>query len=192
MRYFALLSFLACVAYAVEPLAESARAKVAQIKQDKAVRGSSVLLSAQELNAWVRAELADEPGLGMRESKVTLGAGSVGFEAIADFGKLAGKNDPNGLLARMLAGDRQIKMVLRPETAAGKLTVHLERAEISGMVLTGSVLNLAAKLVLSTLYDDVEIDQPVEMGHNIDHAIVDPSGIRIFITPAQAAKPAAR
>ncbi len=100
------------------------------LKQNKAPRGSVITLSTQEANAWVRAELAEEPKLGLREPKVTLTPGVIAFEAIADFGKLAGGKDPNGLLARMLSGDRNIKMVVKPESAAGKLTVHLERAEI--------------------------------------------------------------
>jgi hypothetical protein len=43
------------------------------------------------------------------------------------------------------------------------------------------LLNLAAKLVLSQVYEDTQIDQPFDLGHNIDHAIVEPGSLKVFI-----------
>lgn len=170
------------MAYAADPIAEAARDKITSIKKDQAKPGSTIVLTSQELNAWARAELGEEASLGLREPKIGLGSGSVHVEAIADFGKLAGgKNNQNGLLARMLAGDRQIKMAMRPEAAGGKMTLHLDLIQISGMQLTGTMLNLAAKLVLSALSDDIVLDEPFKLKHNIDSASVSPAGVRIQI-----------
>jgi hypothetical protein len=131
------------------------------------------------LNAWIRAELAEEPQVGLRETKLDLGEGIVSFEALADFQKLAGAQ--GGLFATLLSGERKVKIVVQPETAAGRITVHLKLVEISGVPLSGILLNLAAKLVLSQVYEDTQIDQPFDLGHNIDHAIVEPGSLKVFI-----------
>ena len=61
--------------------------------------------------------------------------------------------------------------------------MHLKQVEIAGMQLKGILLNFAAKLVIGLLYDDVEIDQPFELGHNIDHASVDAAALRLYFKP---------
>jgi membrane protein involved in colicin uptake len=85
------------------------------------------------------------------------------------------------LFARLLEGERKVKLTVQPETSAGKITVRLKRAEISGVPLSGILLSLAAKLVLSRVYEETEIDAPFEMGHNIDHAVIDPKALTVFI-----------
>lgn len=162
---------------AADPLAARTRAKFTQIKQDKAKRGSVIVVTPQELNAWVREELGEEQ-LGLREPKVEFGDGTVQFEVLADFRKLAGSE---GMLGKLLEGERPIKLVAQPDTADGKVTVKLKLLEISGIPLTGVLLDFAAKLVINQIYDDVEIGQPFAMGHNIDHAVIDPAALRIYI-----------
>jgi hypothetical protein len=174
-----LLFLLAMGLQAAEPLAESARAKLAAIEDDKAAPGSVIVFSSQELNAWIRAELAEESDIGMREPKLELGDGTVSFEALADLQKLAGAQ--GGLFASLLAGERKVRIVAAPETAAGKVTVRLKIVEISGVPLSGILLNLAAKLVITRIYEDVELDQPFEMGHNIDHAVIAPAALTVYI-----------
>jgi hypothetical protein len=165
---------------AADPLAERTRNKLSLIKQNKIPRGTILVFSQRDLNAWLRAELAEEQGLGLRDTKMDLADGVVTFEGLADFGKLAGGNP---LIAGLIGGERSIKIVAQPETAAGKLTVHLKQVEIAGIPLTGVLLNFAAKLVISLLYDDVEIDQPFEMGHNIDRASIDAAALRLYFRP---------
>jgi hypothetical protein len=191
MRYLAVLLTMACLSYAaVDPLAEAARNKITSIKKDKAAPGSTIVLSSQELNAWARAELGEED-LGVKSPKIVLGPGSLHLEAVADFGKLAGgKNNQDGMLAKMLAGDRTIKMAMRPEAASGKLTVHLDLVEISGVQLTGTLLRLAASLVLAKLSGDIVLDEPFKLGHNVDSASVSPEAVRINIAGPKRALPA--
>jgi hypothetical protein len=178
MRLAALFLAAILLMQAADPLAARARAKLTQIKEDKAKKGSVIVFTSQELNSWIREELAEEPALGMRDTKLELSDGIVSFEAIADFGKLAGGNP---LVNGLIGGERPLKIVAQPDTAAGKVTVHLKQVEISGVPLSGILLNFAAKLVISLFYDDVEIDQPFEMGHNIDHATIDAAALRVYI-----------
>lgn len=180
MRLAAAFLAATLLVQAADPLAERTRNKLARIKADKVPPRTVLVFSERELNAWIRAELAEEQGLGMRETKLDLADGHVSFQGIADFGKLAGGNP---LLAGLLGGEHPVKIVALPETAAGKLTVHLTQVEIAGMQLKGILLNFAAKLVIGLLYDDVEIDQPFELGHNIDHASVDAAALRIYFKP---------
>ncbi len=178
-RWLFLLILLAPLLTAADAAAESARAKLALIEDDKAAPGSVIVITSVELNAWIRAELAEEPGVGLREPKLDLGEGTASFDALADFQKLAGAE--GGLFARMLEGERKVKLAVQPDTSAGKVTVHLKSAEISGVPLSGILLNLAAKLVLSRVYEETQIDQPFEMGHNIDHAVIEPTALHVYI-----------
>jgi hypothetical protein len=178
-RWLFLLILLAPVVNAADALAEGARAKLALIEDDKAAPGSVIVFTPQELNAWIHAELAEESEVGIREPKLLLGEGTVSFEALADFQKMA--KSEGSMLGTLLAGERKIKIVAQPETAAGNVTIRLKLVEISGVPLTGILLNLAAKLVISRIYEETEIDQPFEMGHNIDHAVIEPTALRVYI-----------
>jgi len=166
--------------FGADALAESARAKLKLIQEDKAPPGSVITISSQELNAWVRAELGEEPQIGLRDPKFEMGeGGTASLEAFADFQKLAGTQ--GGLFATLLAGERKVKIVVLPETASGKVTIRLKLVEISGVPLSGMLLALAAKLVLTHIYDDVKIDEPFDLGHNIDHAVIEPATLRVYI-----------
>jgi hypothetical protein len=179
LRFLFLLALAAPLSPAADALADSARAKLAVIEDDKAAPGSVIVFSPQELNAWMRAELAEEPEIAMREPKLELGEGTVSFEALVDLQKLAG--DQGGMFAALLAGERKVRIVAAPETAAGKVAVKLKLVEISGVPLTGILLKLAAKLVISRIYEEVDVDQPFEMGHAIDHAVITPAALTVFI-----------
>ena len=178
-RRLFLLALIASTLSAADTLADSARAKLRVIEDDKAAPGSVTVFTALELNAWLGAEVGEEPQLGIREPKLTLADGTVTFDAMVDLQKLAGAQ--GGLFATLLAGERKIKIVAQPETSAGKVTVRLKLVEISGIPLSGILLNLAAKLVLTHVYEKTEIDQPFEMGHNIDHAVIEPTALHVYI-----------
>lgn len=179
MRCLFLILLLAPVLAAADALADSARAKLAVIEDDKATPGAVIVFTSQELNAWIRAELAEEPQVGMREPRLELGDGTVSFDTLVDLQKLAGAQ--GGMFAALLAGERKVRIVAAPETAAGNVSVHLKLVEISGIPLSGILLELAAKLVLTKVYEGTEIDKPFEMGHNIDHAVITPAELQVFI-----------
>lgn len=172
--------------YAVDPLAESTRQKLASIKAEKLAPGTVVPITTEEWNAWVRAEIEEEKDIGLRQPKLTLGNGSVTFEVIADFGKLAAKANGNGIFAQMLSGERPVKIAMRPETANGRITVRLDLVEISGVPLSGVLLKLVAELVVSRLFDDVKIDEPFDLPHKVDHATVEPAKSQFFIASPSA------
>ncbi len=183
MKFAVAILLCAQFVYAADPLAESARQKLASIKAENLKPGTVVPITTQEWNAWVKAEIAEEPEIGLRDPKIVLGQGTVTFEVIADFGKLAAKANGNGILAQMLAGERPVKLTARPDTANGKITVHLDSAEISGVTLSGVLLKLVAELVISRLFDDVTIDQPFDLPHKVDHATIEPAKTQFFIGP---------
>ncbi len=187
LRSALFLIFAISLYAAANPQAEAARAKFTSIKKDKAAPGSTIVLTSEELNAWARAELAEEPALGIREPKIGLGPGSIHVDALVDFGKLAGgKKNQDGLLAWRLGGGRRIKLALRAEAQSGKVTVHLDLVQIAGLNLSGKVLNAAAGLLLTALSKEIVIDQPFKLGHSIDSATVSPEGVRVNIAGKRA------
>ncbi|MEO8100220.1 MAG: hypothetical protein ABI811_21140 [Acidobacteriota bacterium] len=166
---------------AADPVAAMARAKLNLIKEGKAASGSVFVFTPAEVNAWVREELAEEQS-GIRETKITFGDGTLAFEALVDLRKLADKkSEMNVLMAKLLEGERPVKMALRPESSAGRLTLHMTSVEISGVPLSGVVLDLLAGFVIRHLYDDAKINEPFDMDHNIDHATLEPAALRVYI-----------
>lgn len=177
-RWAFLLLLTAPWAMAADAEAELARVKLAMIQDDKAPRGAVLTFTPSELNSYIRAELAEESDVGIREPKLELGDGTVSFEGLADFRKIA---KSNGMFAALLEGERKVKIVAAPASSAGNVSVNLKLVEISGIPLTGMLLNLAADLVISRVFDDVLLDRPFAMKHNIDHAAITPSLLRVFI-----------
>jgi hypothetical protein len=59
--------------------------------------------------------------------------------------------------------------------------VHLVRVEISGIAASGVVLDLLVSTFFRPLFPDAKIDQPFELGDNIDRIDIRPSGVRVSI-----------
>jgi len=184
MRHFFIGIFALAPALlaAGDPTAAICRAKLNLIKQNKATPGSVFVFPPAEINAWAREELGEED-LGIHDPKLEFGdGGTVTFNATVDLSKIAGKkSDITALFARLLEGQRPVKLTIRPETASGKITLHLISAEIAGIPLSGVILETLAGFVVQHIYEDAKVSEPFDLGHNIDHAIVEPMSLRVFI-----------
>ncbi|MEP7353405.1 MAG: hypothetical protein ABI824_09275 [Acidobacteriota bacterium] len=166
-----------------DSLAVSAQNKFDSIKHDKAKRGSAILLSGAELNAWVKAELAEEAQLGIHDTKVVLGQGTFEISAIVDFRKIAesGGKEINAMFAKLLEGERPLKIAGTLEATGGHATLHLTNVEISGIPLSGLVLDLVVKVVVGTLAPDAKVNEPFDLEHNMDRIEITASNARVTI-----------
>src|SRR5689334_3592390 len=67
----------AIVTFAADPLADSAQKKLDSIGDGKAKPGSTIVLSPQEVNAWIHVKRVKSIPDGLRNEKIDLGSGTV-------------------------------------------------------------------------------------------------------------------
>ena len=166
--------------FAADPLADSAQKKLDSISDRKLKPGAVVALSPGEINAWIHQKAVKAFPEGIRNERVELGPGTTDGTALVDLMKL-GKSNINSLIARLVEGERPLKVSIRVESANGRATVFLTRAELSGVAVDGSILDFLIKHFVQPRYPDMKINEPFDLDFNMDHIEIQPSGVRVFI-----------
>jgi hypothetical protein len=168
---------------AAEPLYQTADRKIHHIEAGLFRPGSVVSFSPEEINAWVRWKVPQVVPQGMREENVELFNGSASAYALVDFLKMRqAKGDAtNWLMARLIEGERPLKFWVRVESGGGRCTVHLTRVELSDVALSQSVLDFLIRTFLLPLYPDVKINEPFELGYNIDRIGITPRAVTVTL-----------
>jgi hypothetical protein len=162
---------------------DSARNKLDQIELLAIPRGASVHFSPQEISAWVKNRVPEIVPDGIRDPRVQLGTDAGSATAFLDLLKMRhGKGrETNFLLARLIEGERPVKIAIRLQSGGGRCTVFLTRVEISNVVASGSVLEVLIKNFFLPLYPDAHINEPFDLGYNIDRIDIRPTGVRVTI-----------
>ena len=182
-RVLLLIAVLALALHAEEPAAERVRAKLDLISDEIASPGSTVVFPPADVNAWVREELAKSVPMGIRESLVTFGTDTLELSAIIDIRKIAEKDGKqlNSMVGKLLEGERPIKMSLRTESAGGRLTVFVTSVEISGLPVSGILLDLLVRTVLHPLYPKAKVNEAFDLEYRMERVSVQPAGIQVLI-----------
>lgn len=164
---------------ATDPRVAQVSRKLDLIQSGHARPGSVFVFAAGELNAWGRAKAAEVVPEGLRQARVELGNGTATGYALVDFLKLrhAAGVETNWLVAKLIEGEKPLKVAASIQSARGRATVHLTRVEIGGIAVTGAPLDFLVQTFFMPLYPDAKIDQPFELADGVD---------RIEITPAEA------
>jgi len=177
-----ILSLLMLPLFAADPLADSAQKKLDSIADEKLKRGAVVVLSPQEINAWLHEKAVKAFPEGLRNEHVDLGSGTVDGSALVDLMKIQkGKSTMNALIGRLIEGERPLKISIRVESSNGRAAVFLTRVELSGVAMDGSILEFLIKQFIQPRYPDIKINQPFDLDYNIDHIEIQPSGVRVLI-----------
>jgi len=178
---FSLLAAVAPIAAAADPLYESARAKLDSLWYATAAPGSEILFTPREIEAWTVAKAKEQVSEGLRQPKVTLETGSGSGAALVDFLKMrqARGKSTNAVMARMLEGERPLKVDVRISSGGGRCTVYLTRVELSGAVVSGAALDYLIKTFLLPLYPDVTLGEPFDLPLNIERIELLPEGVRV-------------
>jgi len=177
-----LLFAMTVSAMAADPLADSAQKKLDSIADEKLKRGAVVMLSPQEINAWLHEKALKAFPEGIRNEHIDLGPGTTDGTALVDLMKIQkGKSTMNALIGRLIEGERPLKISIRVESANGRATVFLTRVELSGVAMEGSILEFLIKQFIQPRYPDIKINQPFDLDYNIDHIEIQPSGVRVLI-----------
>lgn len=197
-RALALLSFrrMACVWFGAaalglaggDPRAAACRAKIEQIELDMAKPGAVYRFSLAEINAYGREELAALFPAGLRSPILELFAGGARGSALIDFFAIRQssatgsptRSDP-GWIAKLLSGERPIRVTIESKTAQGRAIVYLRRLEISGIAANGVVLDFLVENFFRPLYPNAHINEWFEIGHNVDRVEVRPDSVTVYI-----------
>src|SRR5580658_608078 len=131
----------------------SARQKLDSIEGERLHPGERVDLSLAELNAYV----VKEAPVGVRNPHVVLAAEeTVRGTALVDFGKLRrGQGyEPGWLMSKLLDGERPVSATARIHSGAGKVTVDVQRASISGVEIDGKTLDFLIRNFILPFYPE--------------------------------------
>jgi hypothetical protein len=176
-----LLALTASMLFAADPLADSAQKKLDSISDQKLKRGAVVTLSPREVNAWIHEKAAKAFPQGIRNENIVLGPGTADGTALVDLTKLSKSNNVNPLIARLIDGERPLRIAIRVESSNGKCTVFLTHVELSGVAIDGSILDFLIKHFVQPRYPDIKINEPFDLDYNIDHIEIQSAGARVAI-----------
>jgi hypothetical protein len=180
VRRLLLSAFIASALFAADPLADSAQKKLDSISDQKLKRGAVVTLSPREINAWIHEKAVKAFPDGIRNERIDLGPGTTDGNALVDLTKVS-KAQSNPLIARLIEGERPLRVAIRVESASGRATVFLTHVELSGIAIDGSILDFLIKRFVQPRYPDIKINEPFDLDFNIDHLEIQPTGVRVLI-----------
>ena len=182
VRWLLLLAVTASVLFATDPLADSAQKKLDSISDQKLKPGAVVTLSPREINAWLHEKAVKAFPDGIRNEHVDLGPGTTDGNALVDLTKISkSKNSVNPLIARLIEGERPLRVAIRVESANGRCTVFLTHVELSGVAIDGSILDFLIKHFVQPRYPDIKINEPFDLDFNIERIEIQPSDVRVVI-----------
>jgi len=168
---------------AADPRAESVTRKLDIIQSGKAKPGAVFVFTSAELNAWARVKAPQVVPEGLRQPRLELGNNSATGYALIDFLKVrhgAGA-ETNWLVAKIIQGEKPVKVNARIQSAHGRATVYLQRVEIGGLAVSGGTLDFLIQTFFLPLYPNATINEPFELDYGIDRIEVTPVEARIYI-----------
>ena len=167
------------------PLYESAKRKIAMVREDQAQPGSRVWLSLAELNAYGKNAALEAAPQGLRNPRLELGSGAAAGSALIDFLKVRQIKGPapNPLVAWFLSGERPVRAEARIESGGGRATVHLQKVTVSWMTAQGAALGFLIENFLLPFYPEAKIGTPFELKHNVERFEISPAGVNVVIAP---------
>jgi hypothetical protein len=154
--------------------------KFQQIEKHQVKSGSRIAITAQELNAYVQAELPKVAPAGVRQPSVQLiGNNAASGAALIDFVKLrsAQGKPPNWLVRQLLQGEHEVRVTTRVRSGGGKAVVDIDRVEIAGVPISGGALDFLIQNYLMPNYPEAKIGRPFDLKYGMD---------RIEVTPGTA------
>ncbi len=168
--------------------AQAAERKFEAIQEGRLRPGTSVRLTAGELNSWVRMKARVYVPRGLRNPRLEFGSGRVTGSAQIDFLKLrqAATGEAPGWIAKNLfAGERPVSVTARVESNGGRARVDVESVEISGVRIQGEVLDFLIRNYVLPEFPAARIGAWFPLAPGIDRFTIGPSGVSVYIGGAR-------
>jgi len=157
--------------------------KFETIENGKAHPGSIFVFSAAELEAWARYKVPMVVPEGVRQPHLQLGYGRATADALVDFVKVReGQGlSTNWLIAKLIEGEKLVRVSATVRSARGQGTVHLDRVEIGELAVSGETLQIMIRTFFLPLYPNAKIDEPFELADGLDRIEVAPTQARAIM-----------
>lgn len=177
-----LLLILAAVSYAANPVLDRVDYKLNLIDSGHARRGSVIVFTPAEMNAWARGRVP-QMYKGITDPGIQLGTDTATGTATIDLLKMrqAEGVTTNSFIAKLIEGERPLKVSVQLESARGRATAKLTRLEISGVAITGAPLDFLVNQFFLKLFPDAKVNQPFDLRDNIDSIQLRSDGVRVTI-----------
>jgi hypothetical protein len=161
----------------------SATHKIKLIESDRLSHGARVRLTAAELSAYAKQEIAETYPSGVWEPRLVLASGGATGSAWIDLGKVrrAQGHPPGWLMSKLLDGERPVEVTARISSGGGRATVDVESVRISGVTIDGRLLDFLIQYYLLPNYPDAKVGKPFELAHGVDRFEVRPAGVDVVI-----------
>lgn len=174
---------ITCPLRGADPAAASVSRRLDLIESGKAKPGSVFRFTQAELNAWVRVKATAIVPEGFRQPRLVLGNGEASASALIDFLKVrhASGVETNWLVAKLIQGEKLVRVRAGVQSARGKATVHLLSVEIGGLAVTGAPLDFMVQNFLLPFYPNAKIDVPFELADKVDRIEVTPAEARVYM-----------
>ncbi|MBV9508284.1 MAG: hypothetical protein JO323_25105 [Acidobacteriia bacterium] len=162
---------------------DSAKEKFARIESEGLPAGSRVALSSAELNSFIEHELPSVTDGVQNPLLELLGPGLARGSALIDFAKLRRSqgHPPGWLMSKLLEGEHPVRVTASIRSAAGQATVDVQKVEISGIVINGSMLDFLIQHFLIPLYPTAAVGRPFALEHRMDRLEVQSGTVTVVI-----------
>ncbi len=167
----------------MDPVVERVSRRIDVIQEGKAKPGAVFVFTSAELNAWGRAKAKELVPEGLREPRVELGNGTATAYGFVDFLKVrhAAGIESNWLVAKLIEGEKRVRVSASIRSSNGRVTVHLTRVELNGLAVSGAPLDFLIQTFFMPLYPNAKLDEPVEVAEGVDRIVVRPGEARVYI-----------
>ena len=161
---------------------DRAQTKLDAIQAGRIKPGYGVTFTEAEVNAWA-VEHTVHRFEGVRDSRVRLGAGTVTASALVDFLRVrqAEGLETNGAIAKLLEGERPVRVELRIQSNAGRATVTPVRVEISGVAVPETLVDFLVMRFVVPFFPEANVGQPFELKERIERVEVRPGALRVIM-----------
>ena len=165
--------------FAANPVLDRIDLKLNLIDSGRARRGSVIVFTPAEMNAWARSRVP-QMYQGISDPSIQLGMGTATGSAMIDLLKMR-QGPTNPLIAKLIEGERPLKVSVQLDSSGGRATAKLTRLEISGIAVTGAPLDFLVNQFFLKMFPDAKVNQPFELRDNIDRIELRPDGVRVTI-----------
>lgn len=163
--------------------ASSVQRKLDRIKTERVPAGGRVVFEKDELNAYVRREVAKAAPEGVRDPRLELGHNRATAHALIDFARLQQSDSPamRWLIEQLVGGERPVRIDARIRSGGGQAVVEVDRVEISGRRFSGAALDFLIRNFLWSYYPEAKVGQPFDLAYGVERLEVDPREVRVII-----------
>jgi hypothetical protein len=147
----------------------SAKRKLDRIGDEEMRPGTSIILTEDEINSYLRYDFADQIPAGLSEPHIRLEPDRVIGTATVDFLEWESRNgsSPGPMLAWLLRGKRPVEAVCRYVSSGGYGQADVESVKIGGVVISGPAVTFLIENLVQPRYPEAVVGRRMPLGYHL-------------------------